>query len=132
MATKKGYQLLKPLPGAKKPKTAIRPTTTGGPVRTGPGGRPLPKEIPLGNAPAGRPVSNIGQYLIKPIDDENSGFEMLNAEPKILDQVNKQYLRQGMLPPALQPKYLRKPDVLDTNRAKNISRGWRAPRSRQG
>jgi hypothetical protein len=36
------------------------------------------------------------------------------------------------LPPALQPKYLRKPQPLEGQRQKAISRGWRNPRSRQG
>ena len=50
----------------------------------------------------------------------------------MLKQVHEKYLKNGELPPSLQPKYLRKPEVLDANRAKNISKGWRKPRSRQG
>ena len=86
-------------------------------------------------APTGRPVSNIGRYLIKPTADDNSGWEMINSDPTILKQVHEKYLKAGQLPPALQPKYIRRPEVLEqgvTGRAKNISRGWRKPRSRQG
>ena len=92
------------------------------------------KKIPLDAAPAGRPVSNIGQYLIKPTSDTLTGFEMLNDQPDILDQVHQRYLKAFELPPALQPKYLRKPAVTEggvTGRATNISRGWRNPRSRR-
>lgn len=87
----------------------------------------LPKAAP------GRPASNIGQYLIRPTAELNSGYEMINADPRILQQVHQKYLKAGQLPPALQPKYLRKPEVMEhgtLGRATNISRGWRAPRSR--
>ena len=111
----KGVKLLKPLSGGVKvPK------------------KRFPQEVPLGRASPGRPVSNIGQYLIKPINDQNTGFEMLNTEPKVISQVNKQYLRMGQLPPSLQPKYLRKPEVMDQGRAAAISKGFRKPRSHQG
>lgn len=89
----------------------------------------------LGPAPPGRPVSNIGKYLIRPTAEVDTGWEMINADPDILAQVHKKYLKAGQLPPSLQPKYLRKPEVMEhgvTGRAKNISRGWRKPRSRQG
>ena len=82
-----------------------------------------------GGGPPGRPPSNLGQYLIKPTNRSNTGYEMLNTEPDILGKVNEQYLRQGQLPLALQPKYLRKPEVLDAPRKRNISKGWRKPRS---
>ena len=90
------------------------------------------KTIPTEPTPPGRPPSNLGQYLIKPVDDTDTGFEMINAEPELIHKVNTQYLKAGKLPPALQPKYLRKPEVMEANRAKNISRGWRKPRSQQG
>lgn len=85
-----------------------------------------------GGAPAGRPVKNLGDYLIKPTTNSDTGFEMLNDQPDLLKQVQQRYLKAGELPPALQPKYLRKPEVLErgaTGRATKISRGWRAPRS---
>ena len=86
----------------------------------------------LGSAPPGRPVSNVGKYLIKPTAELDSGYEMINADPNVLAQVHDRYLKRFELPPALQPKYLRKPEVMDAARAKNISRGWRKPRSQQG
>jgi hypothetical protein len=60
---------------------------------------------------------------------------MINSDPDVLSQVHQKYLKAGRLPPALQPKYLRKPEVLEsgpTGRGTNISKGWRKPRSRQG
>lgn len=111
-APKGGY--LKPLP-ARKQTVALNPAVPG-----------LPTPGP------GRPVSNIGKYLIKPTAEVDSGFEMINFEPDMIAKVHKTYLKAGQLPPALQPKYLRKPEVLDTGRAKAISKGWRKPRSRQG
>jgi hypothetical protein len=95
-------------------------------------GVPTTTALPVGEAPPGRPPSNLGKYLIKPTNRGDTGFEMLNTTPDLIDQVNKQYLRKGELPMALQPKYLRKPEVLDTARRKNISRGWRKPRSQTG
>lgn len=92
---------------------------------------PTTAALPVGEAPPGRPPSNLGNYLIKPTIKSHTGFEMLNTTPDALDTVNQQYLRKGQLPQALQPKYLRKPEVLDTARRKNISKGWRKPRSRQ-
>ena len=86
--------------------------------------------IPLGPAPPGRPISNIGDYLLKPTDATTTGYEMLNDQPDLIDKVNEQYLKSFQLPPALQPKYLRKPEALDHQRATKISKGWRAPRSR--
>jgi hypothetical protein len=82
-----------------------------------------------GAVPKGRPVSNIGQYLLKPTPESPTGVEMLNTEADLIGQVQKRYLTAFQLPPALQPKYLRKPEVLDTQRGRNISRGWRNPRS---
>jgi hypothetical protein len=96
-----------------------------------PGAAVSPANLRAGGAP-GRPVSNIGKYLIKPTAEMDSGFEMINADPNMLKQVHQKYLRAGQLPPALQPKYLRKPEVMEASRSKAISRGWRKPRSRQG
>ena len=93
---------------------------------------PTTTELPVGEAPPGRPPANLGNYLIKPTNRSNTGFEMLNTQPDALDKVNSQYLKVGQLPLALQPKYLRKPEVLDAPRRKNISKGWRKPRSMQG
>lgn len=89
----------------------------------------------LGSAPPGRPPSNVGKYLIRPTAEADTGWEMINSDPNILAQVHRKYLKAGQLPPALQPKYLRKPEVMEggpTGRATNISKGWRKPRSRQG
>lgn len=97
------------------------------PVGSGSGGASA-----LGPAAPGRPVSNIGKYLIRPTAEFDSGYEMINADPNILKTVHQKYIKAFMLPPALQPKYLRKPEVMDTNRAKQISKGWNKPRSRQG
>lgn len=80
----------------------------------------------------GRPQSNIGKYLLKPTAEMDSGYEMINSDPDVLTRVHKQYLKAGQLPPALQPKYLRKPAVMDKQRGTAISKGWRKPRSQQG
>jgi hypothetical protein len=104
-------------------------------LRVGVGSQSSNARRGLGPPPPGRPVSNIGSYLLKPTAEVNSGFEMINADPNVLRQVHQKYLKAGQLPPALQPKYIRKPEVLEqgvTGRAKNISRGWRKPRSHQG
>jgi hypothetical protein len=57
---------------------------------------------------------------------------MINDNPDILKRVNDAYMKKFQLPPALQPKYLRKPEVMESQRSKAISKGWRAPRSRVG
>ena len=90
-----------------------------------------PAKIPGFKAAPGRPAKNVGEYLIKPVAGEKTGFEVLNAEPNILERT-KEHLAKFELPPALQPKYLRKPEVLDKQRGLNISKGWRKPRSQQG
>ena len=97
-------------------------------VGAGPGNSSA--RLPLGPAPAGRPVSNIGQYLIRPTNETLTGFEMINDQPDLINQVHEKYLKAFQLPPSLQPKYLRKPTVMETQRTQNISKGWRAPRSR--
>jgi hypothetical protein len=106
-------QLPKPL---KPPKTSVKPGTT-------------PGSVPGFKAAPGRPESNIGKYLIKPTDKSRTGYEMLNTEPQIIEQTHERYLKQFELPPALQPKYLRKPEVLERQRTKEISKGWIKPRS---
>ena len=83
----------------------------------------------LGPATAGRPVSNIQKYLVKPSAEINSGYEMLNTDPNVLKEVHQKYLNRFAMPPGLQPF---RPDVLENNRARNISKGWRDPRGRKG
>ena len=83
-------------------------------------------------AQPGRPVSRLGNYLLKPTARSFTGYEMLNTEPTVLERVNQQYMKRGQLPPALQPKYLRQPEVLDQGRRNAISRGWNRPNSLQG
>ena len=126
-------QLLKLPPGMTEPpkqrSTKAKPAGVTSPMISVPA--PTTTELPVGEAPPGRPPSNLGKYLIKPTIRSNTGFEMLNTTPDALDVVNSQYLRKGQLPMALQPKYLRKPEVLDTARRKAISKGWNKPRSRQ-
>jgi len=95
----------------------------------------LGKASALSTAPPGRPVSNLGKYLIKPTSEMDSGFEIINGDTDILTRVHKQYLKAGQLPPALQPKYLRKPEVMErgvAGRATKISKGWKDPRGRKG
>ena len=106
--------------GALQTKTPVAKATSG-PVTT--------KEIPLGNAPPGRPPTNLGNYLIKPTDTTISGFEMLNETPDLLDSVHKKFMEKFELPTHLRPSRFLSPEIEHT-RAMNISRGWRAPRSR--
>lgn len=123
------------MPATKKPHL-LKPMTTAKPL--GAQARTLPKALPVGQAPAGRPVSNIGRYLIKPTPNTDTGFEMLNSKPDLLKEVERKFLKLGQLPPHLQPKglvnprYTDRPDVLEAGRRKGISRGFNKPRSRQG
>jgi hypothetical protein len=94
-----------------------------------PSGATTPGGVSGFKAAPGRPESNIGKYLIKPTDKARTGFEMLNAEPQVVEQAHARYLKQFELPPALQPKYLRKPEVIENQRRKEISKGWVKPRS---
>jgi len=80
-------------------------------------------------AAPGRPESNIGKYLIKPTDKSDTGYEMLNTTPAAVSQAEAKFLKQYELPPALQPKYLRKPEVMERGRTKAISKGWIKPRN---
>lgn len=123
LRTPTGAQPYKP-PSTPRPRIVTATQPNAAPNRS--------KEIPLGRAAPGRPTSNIGNYLIKPVDDQDTGFEMLNSEPKIITQINQQYMRKGQLPLALQPKYLRKPEVMEAQRAAAISKGFNKPRSHQG
>lgn len=98
---------------------------------------PTVKTVPGFKAAPGRPKTNIGDYLIKPTHQGTTGYEMLNDTPTVQDMA-KEHLKLGQLPPALQPKYLRKPAVMEsgpTGRATSISRGQaigaRKPRSQQ-
>jgi hypothetical protein len=112
--------VIKPLTPKTKPAATqvpvVKPPTT-------------PGSVPGFKAAPGRPESNIGKYIIKPTDKSKTGHEMLNAEPMIIEQMHAQYLKQFELPPALQPKYLRKPEVMENQRRKEISKGWVKPRS---
>jgi hypothetical protein len=82
----------------------------------------------------GRPKSNLGSYLIKPVGPNRSktGFEMLEKTPQAIRAAKETYLEKHELPPALQPQYIREPEVQARQRAKQISKGWVKPRSRQG
>ena len=82
-------------------------------------------------SPTGRPKSNLGQYLIKPTDTTNTGYEMLNENPDLLDQVHTKFIEKFELPTHLRPTRFLSPE-LEHNRGLNISRGWRKPRSRAG
>lgn len=84
-----------------------------------------------GSAPAGRPPTNIGNYLIKPTDNTITGFEMLNEKPDLLETVHKKFVEKFELPTHLRPTRFLSPE-LEHGRALNISRGWRQPRSRHG
>lgn len=84
-----------------------------------------------GNPGAGRPKSNLADYLVKPTDTTTTGFEMLNENPDVLDQVHKKFVEKFELPTHLRPTRFLSP-ALEHTRALNISRGWRRPRSRHG
>lgn len=85
-------------------------------------------------AAPGRPKSNLGSYLIKPIgpDRSKTGFEMLEKTPAAVKAAKEKYLQKYELPPTLQPQYLREPEVQARQRGKQISKGWVKPRSVQG
>lgn len=94
-------------------------------------GKPL---ADLTKAAPGRPKSNVGQYLIKPVGPNRSktGFEMLNNTPQAVNAAKEHYLKVHEMPPALRPQYIREPEVQARQRAKQISKGWVKPRSVQG
>lgn len=81
---------------------------------------------------AGRPKTNVKPFILKPTDRVPSGSEYLNTMPAVLKKVHQEYLKKHMMPPALQPSYLRRPEIMEQRRSKAISKGWRNPRSRQG
>jgi hypothetical protein len=91
-----------------------------------------PGKITGFSAARGRPKSNVGQYLLRPTSDEKSGFVMLNSTPEAIQAAKDHYLKAGELPPALQPNYLRRPAVIAAAANKNISKGFRKPKSHQG
>ena len=57
---------------------------------------------------------------------------MLEKTPQAIKAAKETYLKKHELPPALQPKYIREPEIQARQRAKQISKGWVKPRSRQG
>jgi hypothetical protein len=89
-----------------------------------------PGKVPGFSAAPGRPATNVGQYLIKPTNKDKSGFEMLNDKPQVISQAQDHYMKKFELPPPLQPKYLRKPEVMENQRKQAISKGFVKPRSR--
>lgn len=91
-------------------------------------GRPSYR-IPIGKQVPGRPKINLGKFMIKPTHESGTGFEVLNDTPDALQRVDDLYLKAGEMPLALQPKYLRKPEVLETSRRRGISKGFIKPRS---
>lgn len=103
------------LPSASLLKPPKQPSTT-------------PGSVPGFKAAPGRPMWNVGQYLIKPTPETKTGFEMINDEPEILQQTEEQFMKKWELPPPLQPKYLRKPEIMEKQRTKAISKGFVKPR----
>lgn len=91
-----------------------------------------PGKITGFSAVRGRPKTNIGQYLLRPSSREDSGFVMLNKTPDVMQMAKDYYLNIGELPPALQPTYLRRPEVLQKKTNQSISKGFRKPKSFQG
>jgi hypothetical protein len=95
-------------------------------------------KLPLGSAGPGRPPTNLGNYLIRPTAESDTGYEMLNDQPKLLDEVEKKFLKIKQLPPGLaptklvNPQYTKRPQALEAGRKRAISRGFRKPRSQQG
>jgi hypothetical protein len=84
-------------------------------------------------AAPGRPKSNLGAYIVKPVGPNRSktGFEMLEKTPQAIKAAKEAYLKAYELPPSLAPQYIREPEVQARQRAKSISKGWLKPRSRQ-
>ena len=123
-------------PGPKSPKMSSgmypektqRGTSSGGAATPGGVRSPIVAEA---GASVGRPKSNLGQYLIKPSANTLTGYEMLNDNPDVIDQVHQKFLKAFELPPHLQPVRFRSP-TLEHGRSLAISRGWRKPRSRAG
>jgi hypothetical protein len=132
MAAAKPRKSMKMFP--LEPVKPMKPTEglpTATPLKPPTVGSVRPGNVPGFKAAPGRPESNVGKYLIKPTIESKTGYEMLNAEPAVIGQVEDQFMKRWELPPPLQPKYLRKPEIMDQARAKNISKGFVKPRSRQ-
>ncbi len=91
-----------------------------------------PGKITGFSAARGRPRTNIGSYLLRPNSDVDSGFQMLNDTPEHIQMAKEHYLKVGELPPALQPTYLRRPEVLQKKTNQSISKGFHKPKSFQG
>lgn len=81
----------------------------------------------------GRPVSNVGKYLLRPTTREDSGYTLLNATPEVMQQAKQTYLAKYELPPGLAPQGLRRPvpEVLAKKKAMSISKGFVNPKSHQ-
>lgn len=96
----------------------------------------LKKGKPLADwtkAAPGRPTSNLGKYIVKPVGPNRSktGFEMLKNTPDAIQAAKEHYLDRQQLPPAWMPQYITEPEVMARDRAKKISKGWVKPRSVQ-
>ncbi len=107
-------------PNIGSPKPVVRPVT--------PTQGPSPR-VPGDGARLGRPPTNLGKYLIKPTDTSIEGYEMLNSDPTVIDQVNQKFMKRFELPTNLRPTRFLAP-TLEHGRALSISKGFRAPRSR--
>jgi hypothetical protein len=85
------------------------------------------RKLPGGPLPAGRPP-RVGNYVISPNPDMPSGFDMLNDQPDLIEQVHENFLKAYRLPPSLTPSRLRagvgEPEVMKKNRGRKISRGF--------
>lgn len=133
-------QRLKLPPGVTEPPKQVTPNTkpVGVTQSARPAGAVTSSRLPLGNAPAGRPPSNLGRYLLRPDPGEFSGYEMLNTKPDAISEMERKLLMTKQLPAGLRPQglaypqYAKRPAVLETGRKKAISRGFRKPRSLQG
>ena len=91
-----------------------------------------PSKITGFSAPAGRPTSNVGKYILRPDPVENTGFTMLNTEPDMVAAAKEHYLSRWELPPALTPTRIRHPEATNTLKRRNISKGFNNPKSHQG
>lgn len=111
--------IFQPNVGTMRPVTAPVKTMT----------TPTERSLPVGSAPAGRPPSNLGKYLVKPTDNTITGYEMLNDTPDLLDAVHTKFLEKFELPTHLRPTRFLSPE-LEHGRGVAISKGFRAPRSR--
>lgn len=74
-----------------------------------------------GSRPAGRPA-RVQPTALQPAN-VSAGFTLPDVKPELLQHVHQQYLKQGSLPPKLQP---RAAGILEQRRHKAIQRGWQA------